>query len=845
MGDLSGDGHVDYVDRDLLLRALGSQDRPAAWNRLDSRAAREDWASRAFDLDLTNSHTPYAYWNQCLGFSTQTFLNFSHYGGDLFATYYSTGSTTFNLPLYTTIVTAPGFGHGINAILVGDDPLEFDDWLFVEPQTDEVVRPGMWDMPFDSELWISVPEMIYQGGLNLVVLVKFTVSVAGGALLDYSPNLALSREEAPLAAPPDHAQLWNPFVIPHSNGTLLVGTSRWDFSTGRHDDLFVSSFLTPTQTSSNPLIGLGDYSRLLDVTRDSQGQIHLLWVGKEESLPGVFYGQLDLAHQRVVGMRRLSDGARSVHMGRILVAADGSLHAFWLELQSNVSHPFPSGVYWTSNIGAGWRPAENLAPRPFRSLFDTSNWWDSPDVLRYYFDVTPLPGGKLLLAWNEPKFAPNVDNNKFVVRTRILDGTWEPPALLAPNAGSAGVALAADADDRVHLIYSAGTDRIGNRGMILHRVTSDGRIWSEPLRVDSGGQACCPRLFGDAVGNVFVTFMERSANQERGFWRLFDQEHWSPAQALDGNGKEIWYPTISESADGETVAVWSSRSRGMITIGSEHLRLAETPPPEPPGGPWLSPTEIPGFEVKVRIESDATSISGTPVDYCIPETLCIAGAIADRAEVFVRVVGPKPNGKLWPTLVKFSTSRVEIWLRQTGSGAIRYYDLPPAAASETDLILNGLADRFGFDPEAALWPPAAPLINDWSYGRSLSKASGPPEPPGSEWLVAPEVPGFRVKIRFSSGDGSVAGEKVEECIAETLCVSGSVRERAEVFVRVVGPKPNGRLWPTLVRFSTSRIEIWIEQVSSGIVAYYDLPAPEAGQQILSLDGLADRAGFAP
>jgi hypothetical protein len=36
----------------------------------------------------------------------------------------------------------PNFGHAINAVLVGDNPLNFDDWRFIEPQTDESVSPA-------------------------------------------------------------------------------------------------------------------------------------------------------------------------------------------------------------------------------------------------------------------------------------------------------------------------------------------------------------------------------------------------------------------------------------------------------------------------------------------------------------------------------------------------------------------------------------------------------------------------------------------------------------------------------------------------------------------------------
>jgi hypothetical protein len=146
----------------------------------------------------------------------------------------------------------------------------------------------------------------------------------------------------------------------------------------------------------------------------------------------------------------------------------------------------------------------------------------------------------------------------------------------------------------------------------------------------------------------------------------------------------------------------------------------------------------------------------------------------------------------------------------------------------------------GFD-----WPHLAFTVAFADGGSALFRYTAPvadPPPPPGPWMTAPELPGFRVKSRFTGG---IAGQPVTPCIGETLCVAGALPDRAELFVRVVGPKPNGKLWPTLVKFSTSRIEVWIEQTGSDVVRYYELPAVTPGEQLLSLDGLADKLGFDP
>jgi hypothetical protein len=119
--------------------------------------------------------------------------------------------------------------------------------------------------------------------------------------------------------------------------------------------------------------------------------------------------------------------------------------------------------------------------------------------------------------------------------------------------------------------------------------------------------------------------------------------------------------------------------------------------PPPPPGPWVTAETLPGFAVKVRISiGDGKPLPVRQEAACIPETLCISGAIPGRSEVFVRVSGPKPNGRLWPTIVKFTTSAVEVWIQQASTGKIRYYRLDGAAPGVDEL--PGLFDREGFEP---------------------------------------------------------------------------------------------------------------------------------------------------
>jgi type 1 glutamine amidotransferase len=125
----------------------------------------------------------------------------------------------------------------------------------------------------------------------------------------------------------------------------------------------------------------------------------------------------------------------------------------------------------------------------------------------------------------------------------------------------------------------------------------------------------------------------------------------------------------------------------------------------------------------------------------------------------------------------------------------------------------------------------------WAAG--VSPGSSPP-PPASDPITSPELPDFRFWVRIS---GTRIGTEVADCLTETVCVAGAVPTRAEILLRIVGPRPNGYLWPNIVRFTTSATEVWIQQITTGATKYYDLPAVGADSE--TLPGRVDRQGFLP
>jgi hypothetical protein len=118
-----------------------------------------------------------------------------------------------------------------------------------------------------------------------------------------------------------------------------------------------------------------------------------------------------------------------------------------------------------------------------------------------------------------------------------------------------------------------------------------------------------------------------------------------------------------------------------------------------------------------------------------------------------------------------------------------------------------------------------------------------PSPPYATWITSEALPDHRVQVRLTGGAGAVEGQGEAQCIAESICVSGALPGRPEIFFKVIGPRPNGYLWAQISRFTPSKVEIWAQRVSTGQINYYLLDAVAASDDNVS--GLQDREAFLP
>lgn len=140
--------------------------------------------------------------------------------------------------------------------------------------------------------------------------------------------------------------------------------------------------------------------------------------------------------------------------------------------------------------------------------------------------------------------------------------------------------------------------------------------------------------------------------------------------------------------------------------------------------------------------------------------------------------------------------------------------------------------------DATPGPGAAFVTGEYTLSLQCSN----PCPEG--FFADPEYPDFCFDVTITpAGQGPIDGAREPECIEDTVCVSGALAGRSEVYVRILGPRPNGFLWPTIVRFTPSAVTVDIHQRSSGDTQTYELEAVPPGNDDLS--GLQDRTGFQP
>lgn len=147
---------------DYVSAVVNWPDASPIWPVLESRFAREEFVRYVVGFDLTNCR-PYSqgerrttgacanfarnaetFGNLCQGYASQFHARFTATGrlpdadrqrlADFGRVFVEQVPAKFHMPIY--MATVPG--HAFNAILVGSDPRNLDDYVFLEPQNDNL-----------------------------------------------------------------------------------------------------------------------------------------------------------------------------------------------------------------------------------------------------------------------------------------------------------------------------------------------------------------------------------------------------------------------------------------------------------------------------------------------------------------------------------------------------------------------------------------------------------------------------------------------------------------------------------------------------------------------------------
>lgn len=170
------------------------------WNNLTIPQERENYLNQKLAIDKTDTlkYIP-GEWI-CYQFSNQIHENFHGIEKlDSLGTFKT--KNKFNIPVYDVSVvdTSHTEGHSVNGILIGDNPLNFNDWYFFEPQTDKQEDFSSWKQNYPGEnLQIRIKQKLHSniyGGVAST-LVRFNINEPTGevSVLERHPNLVLQRD---------------------------------------------------------------------------------------------------------------------------------------------------------------------------------------------------------------------------------------------------------------------------------------------------------------------------------------------------------------------------------------------------------------------------------------------------------------------------------------------------------------------------------------------------------------------------------------------------------------------------------------------------------------------------
>jgi hypothetical protein len=229
--DIDGDGAPATTgDLEILGEFLdgGRSYLPSNWKALQATEERDDWFQKTFIIDPTSEQDyipgEFTSWR----FGQKTHGNFYGIPDTTNIPFEYIDNQRFNMPLFYAQISPLGGGtegHGINATLTGENPLNWNDWNFGESQTNETnVQIGGWNIPYNSAVGIYKTEGFNEdGGAINTLLVGFRTNQEGEEPTlftdnpnypnGHNPDLMLTRPTVGIKEPKETPEIVNDYKL--------------------------------------------------------------------------------------------------------------------------------------------------------------------------------------------------------------------------------------------------------------------------------------------------------------------------------------------------------------------------------------------------------------------------------------------------------------------------------------------------------------------------------------------------------------------------------------------------------------------------------------------------------
>ena len=574
--DIDGNSIIDENDAGLLLSYIKDNvPLPSFWDGISDRTKKNIWIDKMLSIDKTNENIYSKYYYVCDDFSKELYIHFRYILSDLFDpglyplnVVFNGGQTIYNLPIYYVDISSRGFSHRINAILVGDNPLSFNDWRFIEPQNDATVIPGSWDMPFTSNVSIWFFENPSAEVVDSKRVIDFYVDEQGTTLQYYDTCLLMAKSPSASFDPINTDYQWYPEIILSDSTFVLYEQTRDDMS--RISDIHIRN----NDGKSKPITLLSENSFLLDSYQESDSVVHLLFTSRLTKYPGVYYGKYSLKTNILSDTKRISSSSsRIASSGKLIVSGD-QVYAFWFVNYFTHSGEMPSpGYYWNKSDSDNWG-SEALLYSVHETAYNLIS--NGPSSFPYTMDAVLLNNGNVLVAVQSLER----DYFKDIVFLHYNGAIWTSTKLDKPIEHVHAIRdldLVYDSKNVLHLIYTNPgkyTYPPVNTGihpsLCYQNSKDDGNNWSDVRIIEYSDKNseriyCNPQLIFDN-NRLLLTYLNME-QPSRIFYRFFENNLWqSPDSIILSDGSYAYFPQVRYLNPGNLLFVWSNSSIGKVEL---------------------------------------------------------------------------------------------------------------------------------------------------------------------------------------------------------------------------------------------------------------------------------------